>query len=77
MESYFITTANNERYQCLLPDMMERERNDDEVYKGSNPIEILSMLFRQNTCSYRVGLFIKEQYEFNKILIFIITNNLF
>ncbi|XP_035732808.1 endoplasmic reticulum lectin 1-like isoform X1 [Vespa mandarinia] len=73
VEPYFITTANNERYQCLIPDMIEQEHNNAEVYKGSNPIEILSMLFRQNTCSYRLesywtyelchGHFVRQYHE--------------
>ncbi|XP_015591641.1 endoplasmic reticulum lectin 1 isoform X2 [Cephus cinctus] len=54
-EPYFITTANNERYQCLIPDLTEQDRDYGETYVGPNPIEILSHLFTQNTCSYRLG----------------------
>ncbi|XP_034173675.1 endoplasmic reticulum lectin 1 isoform X1 [Osmia lignaria lignaria] len=54
VEPYFITTANNERYQCLIVDNSEQEKNRNEPYNGPNPIEILSPLFNQNTCSYRL-----------------------
>lgn len=54
MEPYFITTANNERYQCLIVDNADKEQDYNGPYYGSNPIELLSPLFSQNTCSYRV-----------------------
>ena len=54
MEPYIITTANKERYQCLIVDNSEQEQDYNEPYSGPNPIEILSPLFKQNTCSYRV-----------------------
>lgn len=54
VESYFITTANNERYHCLIPDTTERERDHSETYAGPNPIEILAPLFTQTSCSYRL-----------------------
>lgn len=73
VEPYFITTANNERYQCLIPDTIEQEQNNAEVYKGPNPIEILSTLFSQYTCSYRLesywtyelchGRFVRQYHE--------------
>ena len=50
-----ITTANNEKYQCFIPEIVEQEINDEEEYSGPNPMEFLSILFNQNTCSYRVG----------------------
>ncbi|XP_033224495.1 endoplasmic reticulum lectin 1 isoform X2 [Belonocnema kinseyi] len=54
VEPYLITTANNERYQCHIPDTTEQEEDQGETYAGPNPIEILSPLFNQNTCSYRL-----------------------
>ncbi|CAK9821039.1 Endoplasmic reticulum lectin 1 [Anthophora plagiata] len=54
VEPYFITTANKERYQCLIVDNTEQEQDHNEPYNGPNPIEILSPLFLQKTCSYRV-----------------------
>ncbi|XP_060821461.1 endoplasmic reticulum lectin 1 isoform X1 [Bombus pascuorum] len=54
VEPYIITTANKEQYQCLIVDNSEQEQGYNEPYNGPNPIEILSALFKQNTCSYRV-----------------------
>ncbi|XP_046591251.1 endoplasmic reticulum lectin 1 isoform X1 [Neodiprion lecontei] len=53
-EPYFITTANNEQYHCLIPDTTEQEYDNGETYAGPNPIQILSTLFVQNSCSYRL-----------------------
>ncbi|KAK2575733.1 hypothetical protein KPH14_012121 [Odynerus spinipes] len=73
VEPYLVTTANNERYQCLIPDTVEQEHNNGEVYRGPNPIEILSVLFFQNTCTYRLesywtyelchGRFVRQYHE--------------
>lgn len=72
-ESYFITTANNEHYRCLIPEPLEPEQDDIETYTGPNPIEILSILFDQSSCSYRLesywtyelchGRFVRQYHE--------------
>ncbi|CAL7934550.1 unnamed protein product [Xylocopa violacea] len=54
VEPYIITTANKEKYQCLIVHNSEQEQDYNEPYIGPNPIEILTPLFRQDTCSYRV-----------------------
>ncbi|XP_043261848.1 endoplasmic reticulum lectin 1 [Colletes gigas] len=54
VEPYFITTAQNERYKCLIPDTTNQEQDYNEPYHGLNPMEILSFLFKHDTCSYRV-----------------------
>lgn len=54
VEPYIITTANQERYQCLIVDNSEQEQNYNEPYNGPTAIEILSPLFKQNTCSHKV-----------------------
>ncbi|XP_031845560.1 endoplasmic reticulum lectin 1 isoform X2 [Nomia melanderi] len=54
VESYFITTANNEQYECLIPDNTDQEPAHNEPYYGANPMEILSLLFKNNICSYKV-----------------------
>lgn len=53
-EPYFVTTANNEQYHCLILDTTEQEDDYAETYAGPNPIEILLPLFVQSSCSYRV-----------------------
>ncbi|XP_011343381.1 endoplasmic reticulum lectin 1 isoform X3 [Ooceraea biroi] len=54
VEPYFITTANNERYKCLIPDGTEQEDEYNESYNGPNPIQLLEPIFAQNSCSYRL-----------------------
>ncbi|KZC09119.1 Endoplasmic reticulum lectin 1 [Dufourea novaeangliae] len=73
VEPYFITTANNERYQCMIPDTADQEPDYSEPYEGANPIEILSVLFTHSTCSYKVesywtyelchGRFVRQYHE--------------
>ncbi|XP_075224745.1 endoplasmic reticulum lectin 1 isoform X2 [Lycorma delicatula] len=53
-DSMFVTTHNNERYKCLLPDLQEKEKDSEETYSGPNPLELLSPLFSQSSCSYRL-----------------------
>ncbi|KAM0732303.1 Endoplasmic reticulum lectin 1 [Formica fusca] len=53
-EPYFITTANNEQYKCLIPDAPEQEHEYSESYNGPNPIQLLQPIFAQNSCSYRL-----------------------
>ncbi|XP_076655957.1 endoplasmic reticulum lectin 1 isoform X1 [Halictus rubicundus] len=57
LETYFITTANNEKYQCLIPDATDSEDDVNEPYYGANPIEILSVLPMHSPCSYKVELY--------------------
>ncbi|XP_014479624.1 PREDICTED: endoplasmic reticulum lectin 1 isoform X1 [Dinoponera quadriceps] len=54
VEPYFITTANNERYKCIIPDTIEQENDYSESYIGPNPIQLLQPIFAQNSCSYRL-----------------------
>lgn len=54
IEPYFITTANNERYKCIIPDATEQENDYSELYTGLNPIQLLQPIFAQNSCSYRL-----------------------
>lgn len=54
VEPYFITTANNERYRCIIPDATEQEHEYSESYNGPNPIQLLQPIFAQNSCSYRL-----------------------
>ncbi|KAL0113087.1 hypothetical protein PUN28_012360 [Cardiocondyla obscurior] len=53
-EPYFITTANNERYRCVIPDTTEQEHEFSETYDGPNPIQLLQPIFAHNSCSYRL-----------------------
>ncbi|RZF34826.1 hypothetical protein LSTR_LSTR011213 [Laodelphax striatellus] len=53
-EYLFVTTHNKEKYRCLLPDLREKEKGSEEIYSGPNPLELLSPLFSQSSCSYRL-----------------------
>ncbi|XP_015118559.1 endoplasmic reticulum lectin 1 isoform X3 [Diachasma alloeum] len=54
LEQYPITTANNEKYTCMIPVAKKQEKNSDEPYTGPNPIELLAPLFNQNICSFKL-----------------------
>ncbi|TGZ47006.1 Endoplasmic reticulum lectin 1 [Temnothorax longispinosus] len=72
-EPYFITTANNERYRCVIPDATEEEHEYSETYDGPNPVQLLLPMFAQNSCSYRLesywtyelchGRFVRQYHE--------------
>ncbi|XP_043270863.1 endoplasmic reticulum lectin 1 [Venturia canescens] len=53
-EPYIITTANNEKYQCHIPDTTQRESESTENIQRVDPMELLEPLFMQSTCSFRL-----------------------
>ncbi|XP_069464330.1 endoplasmic reticulum lectin 1 [Ambystoma mexicanum] len=54
-ENYVImTTADKEKYRCLLPTVANGDEEDDKDYKGPTPVELLEPLFKQSSCSYRI-----------------------
>lgn len=55
IEYYPITTANNEKYMCKIPTIKKELKDSNEPYTGPNPIELLSPLFNQNFCSFKVS----------------------
>ncbi|XP_020296606.1 endoplasmic reticulum lectin 1 [Pseudomyrmex gracilis] len=54
VETYFITTANNEKYKCIIPNATEQEQEYGEAYNGPNPMKLLQTIFNQDSCSYRL-----------------------
>ncbi|CAH0390448.1 unnamed protein product [Bemisia tabaci] len=68
-----ISTKLNEAYQCVLPNIKEKDANSQEVYNGPNPLDLLSPLFTQTGCSYRLdsywtyelchGKFLRQYHE--------------
>lgn len=56
-ESYQITSSNNERYICNIPDVVEREDDDEETYSGPNAAQLLQPLFERFPCSYKFEFF--------------------
>ncbi|CAG09461.1 unnamed protein product, partial [Tetraodon nigroviridis] len=49
-----MTTAEKEKYKCLLPSLTTGEEDDDKAYTGPSPAELLEPLFKRPSCSYRV-----------------------
>ena len=50
-----VTTENKEKYRCQIPQLQEKEKNHNEKYFGPNPLDLLSVLFKQSSCSHRVN----------------------
>lgn len=50
-----VTTENQEKYTCLIPQLVEKEKDVNEKYNGPNPLDLLTPLFTQSSCSYRVS----------------------
>ncbi|XP_029031196.1 endoplasmic reticulum lectin 1 isoform X2 [Betta splendens] len=49
-----MTTAEKEKYKCLLPSLTSGEEDDSKVYTGPSPGELLEPLFKRSSCSYRI-----------------------
>lgn len=72
-ETMFVTSSMNEKYKCVLPNIVEKEENKVESYSGPSPLELISPLFVQGTCSYRLesywtyevchGKYIRQYHE--------------
>uniref|UniRef100_A0A8C6VBS4 Endoplasmic reticulum lectin n=1 Tax=Naja naja TaxID=35670 RepID=A0A8C6VBS4_NAJNA len=55
-EDYYIimTTADKEKYKCILPVLANGDEEEEKDYKGPSPAELLDPLFKQSSCSYRI-----------------------
>ncbi|XP_056423704.1 endoplasmic reticulum lectin 1 [Hyla sarda] len=54
-DNYIImTTADKEKYKCLLPLTASDNQEEERDYKGPTPGELLDPLFKQTSCSYRI-----------------------
>uniref|UniRef100_A0A672S9B5 Endoplasmic reticulum lectin n=1 Tax=Sinocyclocheilus grahami TaxID=75366 RepID=A0A672S9B5_SINGR len=54
-DNYVImTTAEKEKYRCLLPSLSSNQEDDMKEYSGPSPAELLEPLFKQSSCSYRI-----------------------
>ncbi|CAB3407131.1 unnamed protein product [Caenorhabditis bovis] len=51
-----ITTRNNERFVCKLP-QLESTKVDHTEYKGKNPEQLLQILHNDNICSYLIDVY--------------------
>ncbi|XP_077092706.1 endoplasmic reticulum lectin 1 isoform X1 [Siphateles boraxobius] len=54
-DNYVImTTAEKEKYKCLLPSLSSNQEGDVKEYSGPSPAMLLEPLFKQSSCSYRI-----------------------
>uniref|UniRef100_A0A8C8I9T4 Endoplasmic reticulum lectin n=1 Tax=Oncorhynchus tshawytscha TaxID=74940 RepID=A0A8C8I9T4_ONCTS len=49
-----MTTTEKEKYKCLLPSLSNGDGDDDKVYAGPTPGDLLDPLFKESSCSYRI-----------------------
>ncbi|XP_052865907.1 endoplasmic reticulum lectin 1 isoform X1 [Anopheles cruzii] len=72
-EEVVITSANKEKYRCMIPSITAKESTGDVEYAGPTPLELLEPLFLSTSCSYRIesywsyevchGNYIKQYHE--------------
>lgn len=72
-ESIDVVTSYQEKYRCVLPNIQEKESNFEEKYEGPSALELISPLFVQSSCSYRLesywtyevchGRYIRQYHE--------------
>lgn len=72
-EQLIVTSSQQEKYRCILPKIREKEESSPVRYEGPSPLELLSPLFTQSSCSYRLesywtyevchGRFIRQYHE--------------
>lgn len=53
-ESIIVTSSHQEKYKCTIPAIIEKETNRDEKYNGPSALELLSPLFTQSMCSFKL-----------------------
>ncbi|XP_038607528.1 endoplasmic reticulum lectin 1 [Tachyglossus aculeatus] len=54
-DNYVImTTADKEKYKCILPLVTSGDEEEEKDYKGPSPGQLLDPLFKQSSCSYRI-----------------------
>lgn len=55
LEVVNVQTAENEKYQCVLPESQaSKDATRKANYHGDSPDELMEKLFQQNACSYRI-----------------------
>lgn len=64
-ESITVTSSHQEKYKCIIPSVVEKETDDEEKYAGPSALELLSPLFTQSMCSFKLESY--WTYEVNSI----------
>lgn len=55
-DNVFVMTKNQEKYQCILPEVYDSRKQQENVdnYHGPTASELMENLFLQTSCSYRL-----------------------
>lgn len=53
-ESIIVTSSHQEKYKCTIPAVVEKVTNHEEKYSGPSALELLSPLFTQSMCSFKL-----------------------
>ncbi|KAK9875145.1 hypothetical protein WA026_005936 [Henosepilachna vigintioctopunctata] len=73
-ESMIVTSSHKEKYKCYLPRIQDKDGKESlEKYEGPSALELISPLFSQSFCSYRLesywtyevchGKFVRQYHE--------------
>lgn len=49
-----LTSSHKEKYKCLIPSILEKETDQEEKYTGPSALQLLSPLFTQSMCSFKL-----------------------
>nr|CAH7729504.1 unnamed protein product [Callosobruchus chinensis] len=73
LESIIVTSSHKEKYKCTLPNIEQQQNDSEETYEGPTALELISPLFTQTTCSFRLesywtyevchGRYIRQYHE--------------
>lgn len=56
-EYMILTTTHQEKYECFLPTISEKENTNEDKYDGPTALELIAPLFSQSSCSYRLDTY--------------------
>lgn len=49
-----VTSSHQEKYKCAIPLIVEKETDQEVKYTGPSALELLSPLFTQSICSFKL-----------------------
>ncbi|XP_060526607.1 endoplasmic reticulum lectin 1 [Cylas formicarius] len=72
-ETILVTSSMQEKYKCVIPNLVEKNTSPEEPYSGPGPLELISPLITQKLCSFRLesywdyevchGRYIRQYHE--------------
>jgi len=54
LESVFITSTEQEKFECLIPKASQLKKFDEEKYSGKTVLQLIEGIFVQQSCAYRI-----------------------